>query len=158
MARKAFTLVELLVVLGIIAILMAALSTSVSGAQRRARIAKAKAQANEITNAIRAYANMVDTGLEEMEEREATESAMAFILGQGGTDRAGNEIPVLYNASITGGAIRDPWGRPYHVTVKALDATAQGDSVATGMAEGIFIPNRYGRRARLAAESGGGQQ
>ena len=40
--RKAFTLVELLVVVGMIALLTGALSVSVAGAQKRAKIEKAR--------------------------------------------------------------------------------------------------------------------
>ena len=57
--KKAFTLVELIVVIAIIAILMAAIGTSVRKAQLRSRIARAETEANEMTNAIRAYELLV---------------------------------------------------------------------------------------------------
>ena len=72
--RKAFTLVEMLVVVAILAILMASLSMSFASAQKKARIAKATVEAGEITKAILAYGNMVDTGIPEMTEEERKKS------------------------------------------------------------------------------------
>ena len=69
--KKAFTLVELIVVIAIIAILMASIGASVRKAQLRSRIARAEAEANEITNAIRAYENFVDTGIPERGDVDA---------------------------------------------------------------------------------------
>ncbi len=156
MKRKAFTLIELLVVLAILALLMGALTTSVANAKLRAAISKASGQANEMTNAIRAYANSVDTALPSLTDAEAGESTLAFLLGSG-TDRGGKETGVLYNANMVGGRILDPWGNPYLVTIKAAAATATGNKMATGLEEGVFIPNRYGRRATASLPGGGGQ-
>ena len=54
---RGFTLVELLVVIGMIAILIAALTTSMAAAQERARIQKATSDVKVISQAILAYEN-----------------------------------------------------------------------------------------------------
>ena len=144
--KKAFTLVELMVVVGIIAILMAALSVSFASAQKKQKIAKAASEVGEITKAIRAYENYVDTGL------TADENTLDFILGLKGTDRAGNKIPVLYNGQLTNGKLLDPWGHPYIVTVAAINMTTS--PVGSSMSMGVYLPNRYGRMAIDAAQGG----
>ncbi len=146
--KKAFTLVEMIVVIGIIAILMGAIGTSVAKAQLRSRIARAHSEANEMTNAIRAYENYVgDTKMPTMNDEDASESKLGFLLGNGETDRGGNPIPVLYNASIVSGMIRDPWGTPYRVRINAYDDDTANDPVAQNMRTGVFLPNRYNRLA-----------
>ncbi|MBO7722130.1 MAG: prepilin-type N-terminal cleavage/methylation domain-containing protein [Kiritimatiellae bacterium] len=117
--KRAFTLIELLVVMAMIAIIAAAMTTGVANAQRRARTARASTEAREITNAILAFRNFDEDGSLDaytMEEQEATESNLGFILGKVKTRNS--DVPVLYNASITGGKILDPWGNPYRVTVR----------------------------------------
>lgn len=146
--RKAFTLVEMLVVVAILAILMASLSMSFASAQKKARIAKATVEAGEITKAILAYGNMVDTGIPEMTEEEAGESSLPFLLGDG-TDRGGNKIPIMYNGALSNGKMVDPWGHPYLVTVKAVTDQGDGDQVGKNLTTGVFLPNRYGRRATM---------
>lgn len=144
--KRAFTLVEMIVVVAVIAILMASIGASVYKAQLRSRIARAEAESNEITNAIRAYENFVDTGIPERNNVDADESSLGFILGDG-TDRAGNKVPVLYNASLVAGKIRDPWGTPYKVRVNSAGAEDANDQVARGMETGVFLPNRYNKMA-----------
>ena len=121
--RRGFTMIELLVVLAIIAVLVAAVSTSVNAARRRAMITRAQSEAEEITNAILAYANYTQDGtLGELAGRlsytEANESTLGFLIGKGSQN--GQKVPILYNAASTkgSGAFLDPWGRPYRVTVK----------------------------------------
>ena len=145
--KKAFTLVEMIVVIAVIAILMAAIGSGVRKAQLRSRIARAQAEANEMTSAIRAYENFVDTGIPERADVEADESSLSFILGDG-TDRAGNKIPILYNASVVVGKIRDPWGTPYRVRIVPKEGGDANDDVAKNMSTGVFLPNRYGRMAQ----------
>ena len=144
--KRAFTLVEMIVVVAVIAILMASIGASVYKAQLRSRIARAEAESNEITNAIRAYENFVDTGIPERNNVDADESSLGFILGDG-TGRAGNKVPVLYNASVVAGKIRDPWGTPYKVRVNSAGAEDANDQVARGMETGVFLPNRYNKMA-----------
>ena len=45
------------------------------------------------------------------------------------TGANGKEIPVLYNAAVTGGALRDPWGRPYEYMIQSFDPGTSPDRV-----------------------------
>ena len=140
--RKGFTLIELLVVIAMIAILMGAAGTSVVGAQRRAKIARAQTEAQELTKAILAYANYTEDGslseLTGLDDSEATEDNLKYVLGK--VTKRGSTVPVLYNASVAkNGKFLDPWGNPYRVTVKkGQRITPPG--VPT-MNVGIFYPN-----------------
>ena len=121
--KRGFTLVELLVVMAMIAIIAGALTTGVARAQRRSKISRAQTEAREITNAILAYANYAEDGtlseLTGLNDTEAGEDSLKWILGK--VKSRNVDVPVLYNAAIQGGKIRDPWGRPYRVTVKKGD-------------------------------------
>lgn len=123
--KNGFTMVELLVVIAMLMILAGSITTSVGSASRRAKIQQATTELQEMTKAILAYENYgrvnEDSPLSShlMEEKEATESNMGFILGLESlkNGQSGN-IPVLFNAEIKNGAIRDPWGNPYRVTIR----------------------------------------
>ena len=122
LGNSGFTLVELLVVIAMLMLLAGAVTSSVAKAQQRAKIAQATAEAQEMTNAIRAFEHFwgekdLRTKMPKLNDTPADESSMSFILG-GDPGPDGDKLPVLYNASIKGGEIRDPWGRPYYVTIK----------------------------------------
>ena len=142
--KKGFTLVELLVVVGMIALLTGAVGNSVNEARKRARVAKAHAEVKEMTNAILAYENYNPGNLPTMESADATRANLGFILGENATDADGNEIPVLFNANVShDGKIRDPWGRPYLVTIREGNATLNFKSASSNMQTGYFLPNFY---------------
>lgn len=141
MKRGGFTLIELLVVVAMIMLLAGAMTASVSGARARAKVSRAQADVREITNAILAYANYTDDGTLSsvtLNEAEATESNLGFILGQGSSSRGG-KVPVLYNASLTGGRVLDPWGKPYRVTVKAGETVSPPGVQSLSIR--LFYPN-----------------
>ncbi len=121
--KRAFTLIELMVVVAMIAVLTAAVGTSVTGAQKRARIEKATAEVKEMTNAILAYENFArgkKYELPTLDKAEAGEDTVGFILGHASGNDSAQDIPILFNASLSGnGKILDPWGRPYIVTIEA---------------------------------------
>ena len=140
--RKGFTLIELLVVIAMIAILMGAATTSVVGAQKRAKIARAQTETQELTKALLAYANYTEDGtlseLTGLNDSEATESNLKCVLGK--VTKRGSTVPVLYNASVAkDGRFLDPWGNPYRVTVKKGERITP-PGVPT-MNVGIFYPN-----------------
>ena len=111
MMKRAFTLVELLVVIAMIASLTGAVGTSVSTARARAREMKATTEVKEMTNAILAYENFARSGEYSLEpmDADATVSTVGFILGKGQSSDADDRIPVLYNGSVgSDGVLRDP--------------------------------------------------
>lgn len=142
--KKGFTLIEMLVVIAMIAVMMTAMSVSVSKARTRARVAKANQETREMTNAILAYEQYAkDRSLADQVTggswKQCTESDLAFILG-GETDAGGEEIPVLFNANVRGGNVLDPWGRPYEYMIEKtgdLGNTVQAPRTAAA------LPNFY---------------
>ena len=142
MRRKGFTLVEMMVVLGILAILTTMTGNAVAKAKLRAKIVKAETETSAMTQAIYAYAQYADDftlSAKECEDMEAERGNLAFILGEETSPRTGENIPVLYNASITNGKMLDPWGRAYRVTIKKSkpDSSSSSISVTTG----AYLPN-----------------
>jgi len=133
-------MIELLTVVAMIGILAAAAGTGAAKAQKRARIVRAQTTVREITNAILAYQNYDENGSlaqYQMEDVPASESKLGFILGK--VKSRGVDVPVLYNAALTRGEIRDPWGRAYRVTIR------QGEKVSppgvSGLKTRVFCPN-----------------
>ena len=127
--RKGFTLIELLVVIAMIAILAAAFTTSMTAARRRAHIARATQEVKEMTNAILAYEQYAEgRSLKSVEKNgwtECSESAMQMILG-GKSGANGDTIPVLFNAHVVKGALRDPWNTPYQYMIVNTATLAGG--------------------------------
>ena len=146
--KKGFTLVELLVVVGMIAVLMAALTTSVSAARHRARVQKATTDVKVISQAILAYENFNRSGgsyvLPTMEKAEAGKDTLGFLMGKGGTTTSGDTIPVLVMAALnSGGKILDPWGHPYLVTIRQQGVTMKFKTATGELKSGYFLPNFY---------------
>lgn len=146
--KRAFTLVELLVVVGMIAILMGAVGSGVGQARKRAMVARAMQEAKEMTNAILAYENYVDNAIfkgkvSALNDTPAGRSSLGFIIGEEkGTAKGGGDVPVLYNAHVrsSDGAIADPWGMPYRVTVKAAVIKSKSED---GFITAPSFPNFY---------------
>ncbi len=148
--KQGFTLVELLVVIGMLMLLAGAVTTSVTGAQRRAKIQQATVEAQEMTKAILAFENYgKNYSLDKyvMEDAEATEQSLGFILGKENMQGQGQsgKVPVLFNAAVTGsGKILDPWGNPYRVTIKK-DNVDQENKDSLRFNSYVVFPN-YNRR------------
>ena len=144
---RGFTLVELLVVMAMLMLLAGAVTSSVASAQRRAKIAQATSEAQEMTNAILAYSHFGDDyKMPTCNDEEATESssAMKIILG-GENGPNGEKLPVLYNASIKGGKILDPWGHAYRVTIKEGEAFSSASLSSDAIKSYVAFPN-FNRR------------
>lgn len=144
--RKAFTLIELMVVVGMILILVGALSTSISGAMERARRQKAASEVKIITQAILAYENETRNGedfeLPVLNKAECSKDSIGFLLGRE-TSQSG-QIPVLLMAALTsGGKMLDPWGHPYLVTIRKNSFTPRFKTMTGSMQTGLFLPNFY---------------
>jgi len=149
--KKAFTLVELIVVVAMIMVLVGAMSVSVSGAQERARIQKAVTETRVIMQAILAYENASsDHKLQTMKERTCDRGSLGFLLGSGST-AYGGKLPVLLQASLSsGGAMLDPWGHPYLVTIKDKKPSMGSGTASGSTATGFILPNFY--RPKTEAE------
>ena len=148
--EKGFTLVEMLVVVSILGMLIAAFTTSVSAAQRRSRIAKAESEVKLISQAILAYENYDrNNELPVMTDRDADQGSVGFLIGKGGSAESGGKIPAVLIASLSaGGKMMDPWNTPYKISIKSGNAQIKLNTVTGSMQTGYFLPNFY----RLSAE------
>ena len=156
--RKAFTLVELLVVVGMIALLMGALTVSVAGAQKRAKIEKARSDVKIISQAILASENYSSGGGYKLdpvggtspsEGEVAGPALLRDLIGQGRAAESGGNIPALLLAALRSDSVMyDPWGRPYRIQIKAGSANVVMKSAASSLFTGYFLPNFY----RLSAK------
>ena len=135
--ERGFTLVELIVVIAMIAVFMAAVGTAVGKTRERARIEKARSDVKVISQAILAWENYSRNGkheLMELSDVEADSSSLSFLLGQG-------NIPALILASLSaGGKMRDPWNRPYLLRIKEGKIN-RPENLDLGTC--YFLPNLY---------------
>ncbi len=147
--KRGFTIIELTVVIAMILLLMGAITTSVTGARRRAKIQQAIAEAQQLTDAILAYENFARPGkaspLEEKATGEnwkvATEGELGFVLGNDKLPNGEGNMPVLFNGAVTGGSIRDPWGNAYRYRILSTTVYAK-DRVSGSPGDATFaIPN-----------------
>lgn len=142
--KRGFTLVELLVVVGMIAVIMGALTTSVQSARHRARMQKATSEVKIVTQAVLAYENFRGE-LPTMNEADCNRSTLGFLLGDGGSAQQGGQIPVLLQASLAGGSgsMMDPWGTPYKITIREGSTSLKLKTVTGAMQTGYYLPNFY---------------
>ena len=155
--RRGFTLVELLVVVGMIAILMGAMTSAVQSARQRARIQKATSDVKVISQAILAYEIWNGDELPTLGSRgraasgaEANEGSLGFLMGKGNAQgvvggNGSGELPVLLMAQLrSGGSIVDPWGTPYKVTIAESKSNIKLKTVTGALTTGYWLPNFYG--------------
>ena len=147
--KSAFTLVELLVVLGIVAMIMAAFTSSMASAQQRAKISRATSEVKLISQAILSYENYdQDNELPSMANQDADQGSIGFLIGNGGSSKSG-KIPALLMAQLSsGGKMLDPWGTPYKISIKPGNANVKLTSASGTMQTGYYLPNFF----RLSAE------
>lgn len=145
--RSGFTLVELLVVMGMIAIIMGAMTSAVTSARARARIQKATSDVKVITQAILAYENYAQGGKLEQTGgwKDADMSNLGFLLGKKGSAlESGGTIPNLISAALNGkGQILDPWGHPYRFKITAGAISYNSDVLKSDIKSGFSQPNVY---------------
>ena len=138
-SSPAFTLIEMLVVMGMLSILMGVAFTGLGQARSQARVAKANAEVRELVNAILSY----EAEQEELfvpsggKETVATESNLKELLGKGKTTQ------IFLNAPMTGTppAYRDPWGKEYRFRV--IEEEVEIDDKPTVVSAAITFPNRH---------------
>ena len=147
--KRGFTLIELLVVVAMIAVVMGAISTSFSTARTRARIEKATSDVKVISQAILAYETWTGSELKELSDAVADGNTLGFLIGRGSAQGAegtsgGGEIPALLMAQLrNGGAMVDPWGTPYRVTIKGHAVNVKFKTVTGALSTGYYLPNLY---------------
>ena len=134
-ASNAFTLVEMLVVVGMLGILMGVAVAGVGQARSRAKVAKANAEVRELINAWLSYEAAYDDWPVQVQgtDIDATDATLKELLGQN------QGKTVFLNAQMVGGAFRDPWGTPYRFRIlseKSENSAAEDFGVA------ITFPNR----------------
>jgi prepilin-type N-terminal cleavage/methylation domain-containing protein len=137
----AFTLVELLVVLGMISILMGVTFTGIGKARTQARIAKANSEIRTLMNAWLAYEASYDDWPVEVtgKEVDAVEGKLQELLGKNDSG------DVFLNAQMSDGeggpAFRDPWGTPYRF--RLLQSSGGENKVTDYFGSSITFPNRH---------------
>lgn len=142
--EKGFTLMEMLVVLCVLGMIMAAFTSSVASAQQRAKVARAESEVKAISQAILAYENFdQENGLPTMTNQDADEGSVGFLLGNGGSGDSG-KIPALLMAQLSGGGkMMDPWNTPYKISIKEGGSNVRFESSAGSMQTGYHLPNFY---------------
>ena len=148
--KNGFTIIELITVIAMILLLMGAITTSVTGARRRAKVQQAITEAQQLTDAILAYENFSRPGRASPLEtkatgesgKEATEGELKFVLGQEKmpNGQEGN-VPVLFNGAVTGGSIRDPWGHAFRYKIMSTALNTEDDHDGDQGEAAFAIPN-----------------
>lgn len=133
---NAFTLVEMMVVVGIIGILMGVAFSGIGQARNRARVARANLEMRQLISAWLSYEAAYDDWPVQVqgEEIDTSESAIQELLGKN------PEETVYLNAQMVNGAFRDPWGTPYRFRL----LSESGQNAATEeFTASITFPNRH---------------
>ncbi len=140
-ASQAFTLLELMVVVGMLGIIMSAAFSGIGHAKGQARAAKANAEVRELLGAWLAYESSYDDWPAQVSggELDATASALKELLGENDTQT------VYLNAQMVRGAFRDPWGTPYRFRI--LERSNESKVTETFGAS-VTFPNRHRRQAQ----------
>ena len=153
---RGFTLVELLTVVGIIAILIGLVGTAAFSARQRAYRATAQAETQQLATALRSYwiANRsLPDGFSAGKDVEVTRGMLKPLMGDGDNvafvnvppdrfvDHDGAPVPLGEESDSD--VFADPWGEPYVVRVDAPDEVSADDSVIYEGAATFLNMNRY---------------
>jgi len=135
-----------MVVVAMIAMIIAAMITSIAGAKHRTKVQKATSEVKIISQAILAYENYNIGGKFELpviNDQNADKATLSFLLGEGDQARSG-KIPALLIAALNNGqSILDPWGTPYKVKITKGSAPIRINSANANMRTGFVVPNYY---------------
>ena len=129
--KEAFTLMEMMVVIGMLGVLMGVTFTGISQARKRARVAKANAEVRELVNALLAYEAAEQELPVTPNPVDATETALADLLGNSGG-------PVYLNVPVKG-AFLDPWGKPYRFRIGLEQESGEEEKFSAT----VTFPNRH---------------
>lgn len=142
--KRGFTLVELLVVIGMITVILGAISVSYSSAQQRARVQKATSDVKVVSQAILAYENFNRSG-DDYElptyssPVDVDGNTLAFLIGEKSIN--GNKVPALLSGLQDGRKLRDPWGTPYRLRIKP--GVIPQLNMFSSLQTGYYLPNFY---------------
>ncbi len=135
-ATMAFTLIEMMIVTGMLGVLMGVTFSGLGQARKQAKITKANAEIRELMNAWLAYEAAYDDWPLEMKGDmiEATEENLKELLD-------GNQDQTVYlNANMERGAFRDPWGMPYRFRLVYED---DQNKMTEDFEATVTFPNRH---------------
>jgi len=135
-ASMAFTLIEMMIVVGMLAILMGVSFSGIGQARNQARVAKANAEVRELINAWLSYEAAYDDWPVNVvgDNLVANKANLQELLGEN------QDNTVYLNVQLTAGEFRDPWGTPYQF--RLLQETGQNPVSDTFVAT-ITFPNRH---------------
>ena len=143
--NRGFTLVEMMAVMVIISIMVTAMTVSLAGARKRARIVKAQAEVRAIVDAIRTYEQVhyddeegsspLPFNSENQDGMIANRANLAKLI-----DPKQNIEGVTYlNVRLSpNDQFLDPWGKPYRI--KIVKVNDQQD-ISETFVSGVFCPN-----------------
>ena len=132
----AFTLIEMMMVVGMLAILMGAAFSGIGQARAQARVAKANVEVRELINAWLSYESAYDDWPVEVKgtDIDATAANLKELLGKN------QDNAVYLNAQLTGDAFLDPWGTPYRFRLISKSDTST--KVKETFSASVTFPNR----------------
>ena len=130
--REAFTLMEMMVVIGMLGVLMGVTFSGIGQARTRARVAKASAEVRELVNAILAYEAAEEALAVTPQPVEANATSLKELLGDAGG-------PVYLNMKSRDGVFRDPWGQPYRFRIGLKQESGSAEKFSAT----VTFPNRH---------------
>ncbi len=137
-SSRAFTLIEMIVVIGMLAILMGVAFSGIGQARAAARVAKANVELREMVNAWLSYEAAYDDWPVTVDGSEliATAENLKELLGKN------QDNTVYLNASMVNGAFLDPWGTPYKFRLVNKKNQSTSSDTETFPAT-VTFPNRH---------------
>jgi prepilin-type N-terminal cleavage/methylation domain-containing protein len=136
-ASNAFTLIEMLLVIGMLGLLMAVAFSGIGQARTQARVAKANAEMRELINAWLSYEAAYDDWPTDVkgDEVEADRGVLKELLGEN------PDKTVYLNVQLSNNKFLDPWGSPYRL--RLLQQQESEKDQTEEFVAAITFPNRH---------------